>query len=117
MVQTTSRAPPGSISRGRSTIAENAQRSRGCIGGPLDATSQRSLCVPVVTHLFNGSKAKYRQHSGVNAPPTPSIRSFSPRLKSAHETPPALPRVPAAHANHLDYAAERPLAPAVRLGH
>ena len=33
MVQTTTRAPPGSLSGGRSTMAEKGTRSRGCMAG------------------------------------------------------------------------------------
>src|ERR1700730_4781207 len=59
MVQNTSRAPPGSLSGGRSTIAEYSQRSRGimwfAIAGASGALEVWRLAAEAQRHDFLGA--------------------------------------------------------------
>src|SRR6185295_7319126 len=71
MVQTTTRAPPGSFSAGRSTMAEKGTRSRGCMGMAVAllvpggaALAQRGECL-VAAHYEAKGGAHAQQRGGV----------------------------------------------------
>src|SRR5204863_1129705 len=62
MVQNTSRAFSGSLSGGRSTIAENSQRSRGSVGAVMGAPLRSFAMIGPTPAMIHNGQARVAKH-------------------------------------------------------